>query len=189
MSMDNNLDTWKRIVFKRMNSLYQNIQTPAFLETEANRIKFISAIENYILNQIKGPVQAFNRRTMLIYGILLPLERHFNKEEEQTFITKIDDMASMNYALSRIKNRDYQRYRTEKRQTTQCIPISAIRNYDGVGVGKGLKIPGTIQYWCTRCKKYVGFTPEAYWDHQKRVHDNPRVKAYEMTIRENQFKF
>ena len=187
--MDNNLDTWKRIVFKRMNSIYQSIQTPAFLEEEANRIKFISAIENYILNQIKGPVQAFNRRTMLVYGILLPLERHFNKEEEQTFITKIDDISSMNYAISRIKNRDYQRYINKRIETAQCIPISAIRNYDGVGVGRGLKIPGTIQYWCSSCKKYVGFTPESYWEHQEKVHDNPRVSVLETKVRVNQFKF
>lgn len=187
--MDNNLDTWKTIVYKRVTNIYNSITNPPFLEEEKNRIAFTSEIENYIIQEIKTNKLTFDQRRIFIYNILLPLQSHFDGKEEQTFITEIKDNVTMKEAIKRILRADYQWYSEKIIKTTQCIPTSAMHNYSGNSVGRGLRMPGTIQYWCLTCKKYVGFSPDAYWSHQENIHNNPRIRVTKIVKRMNKFKF
>lgn len=180
------METWKRIVYIRMNTIYESITAPPFLMIEDNRRYFVTEIENFLVQNMPN---SDDHRMLFVYGIILPLEKHFMKIEDQPFISNITDRDSLVSAIENIKIGNFETYITKKILTKQTIPISSAHNYDGVGVGRGLKIPGTLQYWCATCKKYVGFTAAAYWNHQESVHNNPRVRVLERRVRVGKFKF
>ena len=181
----NNIDIWKSIVYNRINGIYSLIGTPGFLTDEISRRTFTSAIVNYITTQITDRYKTFEHRACFVYGTLLPLEKHFKGIEEQSFISNIINSATMNAAINRIKQQDWQCYTTEIIRTTQNTPSSAARNNDGMSVGRGLKTTGTMKYWCERCQNEVGYTETAYWSHQEKEHNNPRIKLVKRKLRTN----
>ena len=176
---------WEWIVGKRVQSIYDMIKAPTYLMV--HRMKFMHAIWAHLIKL----VHKYRKNRMLLvgylYGILLPLERHFSGKEIQTFISRINSKERMDTAIERIVNRQWEKDVRTQGKLRQSIPIGAMKNYNGVGVGKGLKIPGTIRYWCMTCKTFVGFTPEDYWSHQEKVHGNSEVREWDYIVRK--FKF
>jgi hypothetical protein len=63
-----------------------------------------------------------------------------------------------------------------------------MKNIDGPGVGRGLKMAGSIKYVCQRCKENVGFTEDEYWKHQEAVHNNPRTRIFTIKERRNKLQ-
>ena len=186
--MNDNLKTWKRIIYNNINDIYELIDAPSFLVEEKNRIRFTSTIENFLVQKMqtfKNNECGETMRIGFIYGVLLPLKKHFDGVEEQTFISNIEDNYTLSRALTRIKQLNWQYYEEVTTTTLQSTPNSVARNYDGCGVGRGLKIAGTFQYYCFTCEKFVGFTEDAYWKHQDIVHNNPRIRTTTTRVRKN----
>lgn len=183
---------WERMIDFRMTDIYKSIRAPEFLVDEENRITFIEDITLYLREQVRKYKQNDVGKQLCIgaiYGLIIPLEKHFNGQEEQTFIKRISDKESMNQAIERIKSKNWQYYQMVTVKTTQSTPNAAARNYSGCSVGKGLKIAGTLQYVCLTCNKFVGFTEEEYWKHQNTIHDNPRVRTITFKKIMNKFRF
>ena len=185
-------EKWETVIDWRMNDIYNSITAPEFLTIEDNKIRFIEEITKFLRKQSKKYKNNKIGKNLCVgdvYGIIIPLQKHFNNEIEQTFISRITNTYSMDEAISRIKRRNWQYYQEVTVTTRQSTPNSAARNYDGCGVGKGLKISGTLQYICLSCNKFVGFTEDDYWEHQTIVHDNPRVRTITTTKLMNRFRF
>ena len=184
--------TWKTMIDWRMTDIYQTITAPPFLTVEQNKITFIQNITMFLYEQASKYKNTKVEKKLCvgnIYGLIIPLEKHFKGIEEQTFISQITGKYSMNEAIERIKKQNWQYYQEITITTRQSTPNAAARNYDGCGVGKGLKISGTLQYICLSCQKFVGFTEEDYWKHQDSIHDNPRVRTITTKKLMNRFKF
>lgn len=185
-------EKWETVIDWRMNDIYNSITAPEFLTIEDNKIRFIKEITKFLRKQSKKYKNNKIGKNLCVgdvYGIIIPLQKHFNNEVVQTFISRITNTYSMDEAISRIKRRNWQYYQEVTVTTRQSTPNSAARNYDGCGVGKGLKISGTLQYICLSCNKFVGFTEDEYWEHQAIVHDNPRVRTITTTKLMNRFRF
>lgn len=184
--------TWTTMIDYRMNDIYKMISSPPFLAEESNKIRFIIEITTFLREESrKYKDNDIEKKICIadIYGLIIPLEKHFTGVVEQTFISRITDTYSMNEAIKRIKKKNWQYYQEVTVTTVQSTPNSAARNYDGCGVGRGLKIAGTLQYICLSCNKFVGFTEEDYWKHQDAVHNNPRVRTITTKKLMNKFKF
>ena len=176
---------WESIVGTRVQGILDMIKAPTYLIV--HKLDFMHAIWSGI---IKYVYKLHTSRVVLqsyVYSVLIPLERHFKGEEIQTFINRINSKERMEAAVNRILDIRWERDIREKGKLKQCIPIGAMKNYDGCGVGKGLKIPGTIRYWCMTCKKFVGFTEEDYWKHQESVHNNSEVREWDYIVRKYKF--
>lgn len=185
-------EKWETVIDYRMNDIYKSITAPKFLTVEENKITFIEDITKFLRKQSKKyKDNEIGKKLCVgdIYGIILPLQKHFSGEVEQTFISRITNKYSMQEAIERIKKRNWQYYQEVTITTKQSTPNFAARNYDGCGVGKGLKISGTLQYFCLSCNKFVGFTEEDYWKHQEVVHNNPQVMTVTTTKLMNRMKF
>lgn len=182
--------TWERMIDYRMTDIYKMISAPEFLHN--NKITFIEDITKFLYKEIrKYKDNDIEKKICIgdIYGLILPLQKHFTGEVEQTFISSIIDRDSMHNAIQRIKKKDWQYYEEVTITTRQSTPNAVAINYDGCGVGRGLKISGTLQYICLSCNKFVGFTEEDYWKHQDTVHNNPRVRTITTTKLRNKIKF
>lgn len=183
---------WETAIDYRMTDIYNSITAPEFLTIEHNKISFVKEITTFLRKQSrKYKNNEVGNKLCIgdVYGIILPLQKHFNGEEEQTFISRITNTYSMNKAISRIKQRNWQYYQEVTITTRQSTPNAAARNYDGCGVGRGLQISGTLQYMCLSCNKFVGFTEDDYWKHQDVVHNNPRVRTVTTMRLMNKFRF
>lgn len=166
------------IVRNRINKLYEKILTPPYLEKR--RVDFTTKIENHLLNMIK------TKPLYRIYYTLLPLEKHFNAVEEQTFISSIKDEHSYQVALRRILAEDFQWYRPENVRIVQSIPSEALVNRNGMSVGRGLKTSGNVVFRCLKCG-VLSSTPALYWKHQE-SHQNYRVRVIKKKILVNKYK-
>jgi len=169
----------RKILITRMNKLYGMILGPPYLEIRKK--EFITSIENHLLTMLK------TKELYRIYYTILPLEKHFQGKEEQTFISGINNISTYNEALSRIKSEDFQWYRPENTRLVQSIPSEALVNRGGMAVGRGLKTTGNVVFRCLKCGEITS-TTELYWNHQER-HGNLRVRIIKRDVRVNTFKF
>jgi hypothetical protein len=176
--MFNSIPGWEEIIKRRIHEIRPLIIQPKYLVENSKH--FTGTIETYLINQLPM-YDSFERRAEMVYSIIVPLDKHFKGEEEQTFISNIDDRTYKN-ALNRIEIGHWEIYKTKQIRMVQSIPSTALRNNNGMAVGRGLRTTGTIKYWCDRCNMDVGFTPEAYWDHQEQVHNNSRVRIVERSV-------
>ena len=176
---------WESIVGTRVQGILDMIKAPTYLIV--HKLDFMHAIWSALIKY----VYKFHRSRMVVqsyvYKVLLPLENHFKGEEIQTFINQINSEERMEAAIKRILDVRWEKDIRKKGKLRQSIPMGAMKNYDGNAVGKGLRIAGTIQYWCQRCKKFVGFTPEDYWKHQEIVHNNSEVREWDYIVRKYKF--
>ena len=176
---------WESIVGTRVQGILDMIQAPTYLVV--HKLDFMHAIWSALIKY----VYKFHRSRIVVqsyvYSVLLPLERHFKGEEIQTFINGINSKDRMEAAIKRILDVRWEKDIREKGRIHQSIPQGAMKNYDGNSVGRGLRIAGTIQYWCQQCKKFVGFTPDDYWKHQESVHNNSEVIEWDHIVRKYKF--
>jgi hypothetical protein len=179
------ISKWESIVGTRVQGILDMIKAPTYLIV--HKLDFMHAIWAELIKLI----QKYGKNRMLlvayIYGILLPLKRHFSGKEPQTFINRINSKERMEAAIERIVNRQWEKDVRTQGKLRQSIPMCAMKNYNGNAVGKGLRIPGTIRYWCMTCKKFVGFTEEDYWKHQESVHNNSEVREWDYIVRKYKF--
>jgi len=171
----------KQIIYKNIDRLYELILQPKFLEE--HREEFTTEIENHLLRKTMDK----NFKLENIYYTLIPLFKHFDGVEEQTFISDIKDRCSFQYALKRIKENNFQWYRPETISIRQSIPSEALVNSDGMSVGRGLKTSGNVVFRCLTCG-IISNTEEEYWKHQE-IHGNYKVRTFERKVLVNKYKF
>ena len=176
----NTLSGWHHIIDRRFKEIQRLIRLPLFLFER--RALFLQRITNFIKAEISKHA-SYERRAEIVYSIIVPLDKHFKSEEPQSFIDDIKDDSSFNNAISHIYIGHWEWYKVVPVKIVQSIPSSALRNNDGMGVGRGLKTVGTLKYFCARCNAIVGFTPGEYWKHQKDVHNNARIRIIEKKIK------
>tara|TARA_B100001142_G_scaffold324256_1_gene375672 strand:+ start:429 stop:980 length:552 start_codon:yes stop_codon:yes gene_type:complete len=182
----NSEEGWKKIIDDWSIIIDRAITTPEFLS--CNKHEFITQIVEYLYT-FKN-YKSYEDRALFVYNTIVPLNKHFRVDEDtekQTFISDIKDRNTLMYAIQRIKNNNFQWYRSVSVTLTQSIPSDALINSDGMAVGKGLKTAGNVIYRCLECG-YVTRTTCDYWTHQLK-HNNRRVRTFEQKILVNKIKF